>query len=37
MVKVSVIVPIYNIENYLDRCLNSLAKQTLSGRSYFDK
>lgn len=30
MVKVSVIVPIYNIENYLDRCLNSLAKQTLS-------
>lgn len=26
---VSVIVPVYNVESYLDRCLNSLVKQTL--------
>ena len=29
MVKVSVIVPVYNVEAYLDRCLNSLVNQTL--------
>lgn len=29
MVKVSVIVPAYNVEPYLERCLRSLAKQTL--------
>ena len=29
MDKVSVIVPVYNVEKYLDRCLNSLVKQTL--------
>lgn len=28
-VKVSVIVPVYNVENYLARCLNSLINQTL--------
>ena len=28
-IKVSVIVPVYNVESYLDKCLNSLAKQTL--------
>lgn len=28
-VKVSVIVPVYNVEKYLDRCMNSLLKQTL--------
>lgn len=28
--KVSVIVPVYNVEKYLFRCLNSLVKQTLS-------
>lgn len=28
MIKISVIVPIYNIENYLDRCLRSLINQT---------
>ena len=29
MKKVSVIVPIYNVEDYLERCLNSLVNQTL--------
>lgn len=29
MVKVSIIVPVYNVENYLDKCLNSLVNQTL--------
>ena len=29
MVKVSVIVPIYNAEEYLEKCLNSLVNQTL--------
>lgn len=28
-IKVSIIVPIYNVENYLDKCLDSLVKQTL--------
>lgn len=28
--KVSVIVPVYNVEAYLDRCLESLVRQTLS-------
>ena len=28
-IKVSVIVPIYNVEKYLDKCLESLLKQTL--------
>ena len=27
--KVSVIVPVYNVEAYLDKCLDSLVKQTL--------
>lgn len=34
MVKVSVIVPVYNVEQYLDKCLNSLVKQTLSEIEY---
>ncbi len=29
MVKVSVIVPVYNVEKYLEKCLNSLVSQTL--------
>jgi len=29
-IKVSVIVPIYNVEKYIDKCLNSLVQQTLS-------
>ena len=27
--KVSIIVPVYNVENYFDRCINSLINQTL--------
>ena len=30
MVKVSIVVPIYNTENYVERCLDSLLKQTLT-------
>ncbi|UTY38326.1 glycosyltransferase [Allocoprobacillus halotolerans] len=30
-IKVSVIVPIYNVEEYLEECLMSLVKQTLEG------
>lgn len=29
MVKVSIIVPVYNVASYLERCLNSLVSQTL--------
>ena len=29
MIKVSVIVPVYNVEKYLDKCLKSLVNQTL--------
>ena len=29
MVKVSIIVPVYNVEKYISRCLNSLINQTL--------
>lgn len=29
MIKVSVIVPAYNVENYIEKCLNSLVNQTL--------
>lgn len=31
MIKVSVIVPVYNVENYLSKCLDSLVSQTLNG------
>lgn len=31
MVKVSVIIPAYNVEPYLERCLRSVAEQTLEG------
>lgn len=30
MVKVSVVVPVYNVEDYLDDCLNSIINQTLT-------
>ena len=29
-VKVSIIVPVYNVEKVIDRCLNSLINQTLN-------
>lgn len=29
MVKISIIVPVYNVEKYIDKCLNSLVNQTL--------
>ena len=29
MPKVSIIVPVYNVENYIAECLNSLINQTL--------
>ena len=29
MAKVSVIVPVYNVEDYLDKCPNTLVNQTL--------
>ena len=28
--KVSVIVPVYNVYDYIDKCLNSLVNQTLN-------
>lgn len=30
MKKVSIIVPIYNVEKYIERCVHSLLKQTYS-------
>ena len=29
MVKVSIVVPVYNVEPYLEKCLDSLVNQTL--------
>ncbi|MGL5963983.1 MAG: glycosyltransferase family 2 protein, partial [Fusobacteriaceae bacterium] len=29
MEKISVIVPVYNVEKYLDKCLKSIVNQTL--------
>lgn len=31
MIRLSIIVPIYNVEKYLDRCMKSLLSQTLEG------
>ena len=30
MVKISIIIPVYNVENYLRVCLNSIVNQSLS-------
>ena len=30
-INISIIVPVYNVEQYLARCINSLIKQTLDG------
>ena len=27
-IKVSVVIPVYNVENYLEECLNSIVNQT---------
>ena len=32
--KVSVILPVYNVEKYLDRCMNSITYQTLENKDY---
>ena len=29
MPKVSLIIPVYNVEKYIERCLNSVVNQTL--------
>ena len=29
MPKVSLIIPVYNVENYIEKCLNSVVNQTL--------
>lgn len=29
MIKVSIIIPVYNVEKYLQRCLESIVNQTL--------
>ncbi|MDY5361601.1 MAG: glycosyltransferase, partial [Sodaliphilus sp.] len=34
MPKVSVIVPVYNVERYIERCAMSLFKQTLNDVEY---
>ena len=36
--KVSIVVPIYNVEKYLDRCIQSLLAQTLKrNRNHFGR
>ena len=34
MKKLSIVVPCYNVEKYIDRCVNSLVNQTLSHTEY---
>ena len=29
MIKISVVIPVYNVENYLEKCLDSILNQTL--------
>ena len=37
MIKVSVVVPIFNVEEYLERCVKSLLNQTLDDIEFSDK
>ena len=37
MVKISVIVPIYNAAEYLEKCLDSIVAQTLEDIEFSDK
>ena len=30
MIKLSIIVPVYNVEKYVSRCINSILEQTFS-------
>ena len=36
IIKVSVIVPVYNTEKYLNRCLDSLVNQSLKEKIYLE-
>ena len=37
MIKVSVIVPVYNVEKYILKCINSIVNQTLNGKHIQEK
>lgn len=34
LIKVSIVIPVYNVENYIERCLHSLFKQTMDDIEY---
>ena len=33
-IKVSIVVPVYNVEKYLNRCIDSILSQTMSEEEY---